>query len=69
MRAVDEIPTEPWSEPDVPPCRPKDVHYNAFPAQARARAHCIFALNDVLQVQMTLQHCLTFALKLMNHHK
>jgi hypothetical protein len=35
MRAVDEIPTEPRGEPDVPPCRPKDVHYDALPAQAR----------------------------------
>jgi hypothetical protein len=35
----------------------------------REHAHCIFALHDVLQVQMILQHCLTFALKLMNHHK
>jgi hypothetical protein len=35
MRAVDEIPTEPRGKPDVPPCRPKDVHYDALPAQAR----------------------------------
>ena len=34
LRTVERLPTEPRSEPAVAPRRPKDVHYNAFPAQA-----------------------------------